>query len=109
MQAQEQQPRRQPLSLLQPDTGSHVAPISVMPAPTRRQGSSRTTGSDAREMTEGGLCAGALGARVGRRADELGALFPQAPCELVVLGLVTRGHHLFVFDVLPGEGSGVVG
>jgi hypothetical protein len=30
-------------------------------------------------MTERGLCAGALGARVGRQADELGALFPQAP------------------------------
>ena len=40
-------------------------------------------------MTEGGLCAGALGARVGRQADEPGALFPQAPCEVVVLGLVT--------------------
>jgi hypothetical protein len=36
-------------------------------------------------------------------------LFPEAPGEVVVLGLVTGGHHLLVFDVLPGEGGGVVG
>jgi hypothetical protein len=51
----------------------------------------------------------ALGARVGRQADELGAFFPQSPCEVVVLGLVAGGDHLFVFDVLPGESGGVVG
>ena len=66
-------------------------------------------GPDAREMTKGGLCAGALGARVGRQADELGALLPQAPCEVVVLGLVAGGDYLFVFDVVAGKGSGVVG
>jgi hypothetical protein len=41
-------------------------------------------------MTEGGFCAGALGARVGRQSDELGALFPKAPGEVVVLGLVAH-------------------
>ncbi len=67
------------------------------------------SGPNARQMTEEGLCAGGLGARVGRQADELGALFPQAPCEVVVLGLVAGGDHLFVLDVLPGEGGGGVG
>ena len=54
-----------------------------------------------------GVSAGALGARVGGQADELGALFPQAPCEVVVLGLVAGGDHLLVFDVLPGESGGM--
>ena len=75
-------------------------------AQTRHSGGS---GPDPREMTEGDLCAGALGARVGREADELGALFPQAPGKVVVLGLVAGGDHLLVFDVLPGEFGGVVG
>jgi hypothetical protein len=78
---------------------------ALVSAQTRHSGGS---GPDAREMTEGGFCAGALGARVGRQADELGALFPEAPGEVVVLGLVAGGNHLLVFDVLPGEGSGVV-
>jgi hypothetical protein len=55
------------------------------------------------------LESGALGACVGRQADELSASFPQAPCDVVVPGLVARSDHLFVFDVLPGEGGGVVG
>lgn len=60
-------------------------------------------------MTGGSLRRGALGVRVGRQADEQSALFPQAPREVVVLGLVAEGDHLFIFDVLAGEGSGVVG
>lgn len=66
-------------------------------------------GAGCRGDDQRGLCAGALGARVGRQADELGALFPQAPCEVVVLGLVAGGDHLFVFDVLPGERGGGAG
>ena len=80
-------------------------PALPLAAQTRHSGGS---GPDAREMTEGGLCARALGARVGRQADELGALFPETPGEVVVLGLVAGGNHLLVFDVFPGEGSGVV-
>ena len=74
-----------------------------------RLGHSGGSAPDVREMTEVDHCAGALGARVGRQADELGALFPQAPCEVVVLGLVAGGDHLFVFDVLPGERGGGAG
>ena len=48
-------------------------------------------------------------ARVGGQADELGALFPEPLCDVVVLGLGARCDHLLVFDVLAGERSGVVG
>lgn len=64
--------------------------------------------ADAREMAEGGLCARVLCARVGRQADELGALLPQAPCEVVVPGLGAGGDHLLVLDVLACESGGIV-
>ena len=88
--------------------GACQRPVCV-PCMPRANEDSRRSGPDAREMTEGGRCAGALGARVGGQVDELGAVFPQAPCQVVVLGLVAGDDYLFVFDVLPGKGGRLVG